>query len=345
MGGLPRLIRPMLASVRRELPADDDRYGWEFKWDGVRAVAYVSGGRVRLLSRSDKEMTASYPELAVLAERVGDPVILDGEIVALRDGRPDFAALQSRMHVRRPPGWLVRGTPAELYLFDLLHWGEESLLGLPYAERRERLAGLGLGEDPVRTPPWYRGDARTVLAASIAHGLEGVVGKPLASAYHPGQRRDWIKIKNVRRAEVVICGWKPGEGRRADTIGSLLLGVYDEGRLRYVGHVGTGFTQRALADLMRRLAPLRRDASPFDVAVPAQRALADLMRRLAPLRRDASPFDVAVPAQHARGAQWVEPRLVGEVAFTEWTPDLILRHPAWRGLRPDVAPGEVHRAS
>jgi bifunctional non-homologous end joining protein LigD len=155
-----------------------------------------------------------------------------------------------------------------------------------------------------------------VLAASIAHGLEGVVGKPLTSAYHPGQRREWIKVKNIRRAEVIICGWKAGEGRRADTIGSLLLGVHDEDRLRYVGHVGTGFTQRTLADLMRRLEPLRRDTSPFDTAVPAQ---------------------------HARTAHWVEPRLVGEVAFTEWTGDLVLRHPSWRGLRPDKDAEQVHR--
>jgi bifunctional non-homologous end joining protein LigD len=318
MGGMPRLIKPMLASARRGLPDDDDRYGWEFKWDGVRAIAYVEGGTVRLLSRNDKEMAASYPELAVLAERVDAPVILDGEIVALREGRPDFAALQSRMHVRRPPGSLVRGTPVELYVFDLLYHGEQSLLALPYAERRERLAGLGLTENPVRTPPWYRGDARHVLAVSIAHGLEGVVGKPLTSAYHPGQRRDWIKVKSVRYAEVIICGWKPGEGRRENTIGSLLIGVYDEDRLRYAGHVGTGFTQRMLDDLMRRLEPLQRETSPFGTPVPAQ---------------------------HARAAHWVEPRLVGEVAYTEWTPDQVMRHPSWRGLRPDKAPAGVHRTA
>jgi hypothetical protein len=119
----PRPIRPMLATLRRSLPADQDRYGWEFKWDGVRAIAYVSGGEVRLVSRNDKDMAASYPELAVLAGRVGAPVILDGEIVALRAGRPDFGALQSRMHVRRQPSLLIDGTPVQLYLFDLLHRG------------------------------------------------------------------------------------------------------------------------------------------------------------------------------------------------------------------------------
>ena len=215
MAVLPRLIRPMLATLRRGLPADQDRYGWEFKWDGVRAIAYVSGGEVRLVSRNDKDMAASYPELAVLAGRVGAPVILDGEIVALRAGRPDFGALQSRMHVRRPPARLTGETPVQLYLFDLLHHGPDSLLGLPYTGRRDRLEELGLDADPVRTPPWYRDDAEIVLATSLEHGLEGVVGKPLASRYHPGGRRDWIKVKNIRHQEVIIGGWNHGEGGRA----------------------------------------------------------------------------------------------------------------------------------
>ena len=130
MAVLPRPIRPMLATLRRSLPADQGRYRREFKWDGVRAIAYVGGGEVRLVSRHDKDMAASYPELAVLAGRVGAPVILAGEIVALRAGRPDFGALQSRMHVRRPPSRLTGGTPVQLYLFDLLHHGSDSLLGL-----------------------------------------------------------------------------------------------------------------------------------------------------------------------------------------------------------------------
>jgi hypothetical protein len=160
----------------------------------------------------------------------------------------------------------------QLYLFDLLQHDSESLLKVPYTGRRERLGDLGLDEDPVRTTPWYPGGAADIWAASLAHGLEGVVGKPLASAYHPGQRRDWIKIKHVRHAEVVICGWKPGTGRRADTIGSLLLGVRDGRELRYAGHVGTGFTQSMLTDLARQLRPLRRASSPFGTPVPAQHA-------------------------------------------------------------------------
>ncbi len=316
MTDLPRLIRPMLASLRHEFPPDDDAYGWELKWDGLRAIAYVSGGKVRLVSRNDKDMAASYPELAVLAERVGTPVILDGEIVALRGGRPNFGLLQSRMHVLRPQDTLIRAAPVQIYVFDLLHEGADSLLDRPYTERRARLEELGLDTAPVRTPPWQRGGADKLLAESIAKGLEGVVGKPLTSAYHPDQRRDWIKVKNVRQQEVIIGGWKPGEGRRADTIGSLLLGIYDGGQLRYAGHVGTGFTQDMLADLMGQLGSLGRDTSPFGTKVPAQAA---------------------------RDARWVEPRLVGEVSFAEWTADGILRQPSWRGLRIDKEPGEVHR--
>jgi bifunctional non-homologous end joining protein LigD len=316
MAELPHLIRPMLASLRHELPADEERYGWELKWDGLRAIAYVSEAKVRLVSRNDKDMAASYPELDVLADRVRTPVILDGEIVALRHGRPDFGLLQSRMHVQQPDDKLLRAAPVSINVFDVLHQGDESLLKLPYTERRDRLAELGLDADPVRTPPWHRGGAAEVLAESIAKGLEGVVGKPLDSAYHPDQRRDWIKVKNVKQQEVIIGGWKEGAGRRAGMIGSLLLGINDGPALRYVGHVGTGFTRDMLAELMRELEPLARDSSPFGTAVPAQ---------------------------HVRDAHWVEPQLVGEVAFAEWTTEEILRQPSWRGLRIDKNPGDVHR--
>ena len=316
MADMPRLVKPMLASLRHEFPADEEDYGWELKWDGLRAVAYVSGGAVRLVSRNEKEMAGSYPELAVLAARVGAPVILDGEIVALHDERPDFGLLQSRMHVLRPDDRLVADVPVHYYVFDVLYQGQDVLIGRPYTERRARLEDLGLDSGPFRTPPWHRGGGDKVLAESITKGLEGVVGKPLSSAYHPGQRRDWIKIKNVKQQEVIICGWAPGEGRRADLIGSLLLGVYDGDRLRYVGHVGTGFTDAMLADLAEQLRPLGRETSPFGTKIPSQAA---------------------------RDAHWTEPSLVGEVSFAEWTSDGILRQPSWRGLRIDKEPADVHR--
>jgi bifunctional non-homologous end joining protein LigD len=316
---LPRLIRPMMATLVRELPADQDRYGWELKWDGVRAVAYVRDGDLRLLSRNDKDMSASYPELHALGHLAAEPLVLDGEIVALRDGRPDFGALQNRMHVRAPSQQLVDSVPVQYYVFDLLHRGGRSLLNEPYTARREQLASLAFEDNAVRIPQWYSGNAAGVRAASAGQGLEGVVGKPLTSRYHPGKRRDWIKVKNVRHQEVVVAGWKPGEGSRASTIGSLLLGIHDTGgRLRYAGHVGTGFTEAMLRELVQRLRPLHQPASPFEDPLPPR---------------------------HAKDAHWVSPELVGEVAFTDWTSDNLLRHPSWRGLRPDKAPGDVHRES
>jgi bifunctional non-homologous end joining protein LigD len=247
---------------------------------------------------------------------VDEPLILDGEIVALRDGRPDFGLLQSRMHVQRPTDRLVAAAPVLYYTFDLLHRGERSLLDEPYTARRAALEELGLDTDPVHTPPWWQGGGEAVLAASIDQGLEGVVGKPLNSRYLPGRRGPWIKVKNVRHQEVVVAGWTPGEGRRANMIGSLVLGVYDDHGLRYVGNVGTGFTDKILRDLASTLAPLERQNKPFDTTVPP-------------------------PV--ARTAHWVDPELVGEVAFAEWTGDGHLRHPSWRGLRPDKQPEQVVR--
>lgn len=318
MTELSRLVPPMMAVLRRELPADDERWAFELKWDGVRAVAYVKDGGVALMSRNDLDMSRSYPELAALGGMVTEPVILDGEIVALRDGRPDFGLLQSRMHVQRPGDRLIRAAPVLYYVFDLLHRGERSLLQEPYTMRREALGELDLNEDPVHTPPWWRGGGEAVLAASVEQGLEGVVGKPLTSRYLPGRRGPWIKVKNVRHQEVVVAGWIPGKGRRSDMIGSLILGVHEDHGLVYVGNVGTGFTEAMLRDLA-----------------------ADLGR----LRRDTSPFDTAVPREVERQAHWTEPDLVGEVAFTDWTGDGVLRHPSWRGLRADKQPEQVRRES
>src|SRR5256884_4606879 len=153
MADMPRLVKPMLASLRHEFPADEEDYGWELKWDGLRAVAYVSGGAVRLVSRNEKEMAGSYPELAVLARCVGAPAILDGEIVALHHGRPDFGLLQSRMHVLRPQDKLLRAVPIQYNVFDLLHHGDESLLGSPYTERRARPREHRPGAQPRPPPP------------------------------------------------------------------------------------------------------------------------------------------------------------------------------------------------
>jgi bifunctional non-homologous end joining protein LigD len=320
---MPQLIRPMLAVLRDELPRDDDKYGYEFKWDGVRAIVYVDGGRPRVLSRNDRDVTASYPELRVMAEALGSRrVVLDGEIVAMdASGRPSFEALQSRMHVTNAAQVrrLVAQTPATFLAFDVLYVDGTSLVDQPYRERRKALESLELAGPSWQTTPVFVGGGEAVLAASKQQGLEGIVAKRLDSRYYPGKRSDcWLKLKNLRTQEVVIGGWKPGEGRRKGAIGSLLLGVPGPDGLEYAGHVGTGFTEKMLRDLEADLAPLQRDTPPFATTVPRE---------------------------HARDARWVEPEIVGEVAFSEWTREGRLRHPAWRGLRPDKSAAEVVRES
>jgi bifunctional non-homologous end joining protein LigD len=317
VAGSPPLIRPMLATLG-ELP-EPPGWGYEYKWDGVRTVIYLDGGEVTAVSRNDRDVTASYPELGALRDRFPRRrVILDGEVVALdTGGRPDFSLLQQRMHVRVPTPALLARVPVRLYVFDLLQLGTRSTLDLPYARRRTLLEQLDLDGGVASTPPFRADEAGAGLLASAAElGLEGVIAKRLDSPYRPGARsRDWIKAPLNTAVEVVVAGWKPGVGRRAGMIGSLLLGRYDPaGRLVYVGHVGTGFTQRALAELGRQLRPLARTTAPFDAPVPRA---------------------------HARDAHWVEPRLVGEVTYRTVTPDGRLRHPAWRGLRPDKEPREA----
>jgi bifunctional non-homologous end joining protein LigD len=310
----------MLATAG-ELPSAVDEAAWAFemKWDGVRAVVYVDGD-VRVLTRNDREVAATYPELRGLADALaGQPLVLDGEIVALDEaGRPSFGQLQARMYVQRPSSALRAQVPVSLLLFDVLHAGGEPQLSRTYDQRRALLDDLGLTGPSWATPPAFECDGTAAMAASREQGLEGVIAKRRVSTYLPGRRsRDWIKVKHIRMQEVVVGGWSPGEGRRAGGLGSLLLGVPDDaGRLVYAGHVGTGFSERVLADLMDRLTRLEQMTAPF----------AD-----------------EVPRAHAKGARWVRPVLVGEVAFSEWTRDGRMRHPTWRGLREDKSPNEVVR--
>jgi bifunctional non-homologous end joining protein LigD len=319
---LPEQLAPMLATLG-PLPADDDGWAFEMKWDGVRALARIDRGRLTLTSRNGRAVTVSYPELSGLAAQLdGRRVLLDGEIVSLDDqGRPSFGRLQQRMHVASAAAArrLADEAPAVYLAFDALHLDGRSLLARPYTERRELLTGLELDGAGWQAPPAFTGSGPAAVRASQQQGLEGVVAKRLRSRYLPGRRSpDWVKVKNIRTQEVVIGGWSPGKGRRAGGIGALLLGLPDDGGLRYIGQVGTGFSQQVLDELSRRLARLARQSSPFHPDVP---------------RAD------------ARDASWVTPRLVGEVAFTEWTADGRLRHPAWRGLRPDKAVAEVTRES
>lgn len=314
---LPDVPAPMLASPGT-LPADDEAWAFEFKWDGVRALARVEGGRVQLVARSGHDITASYPELRPLGNQLGSTqVILDGEIVAMRDGRPSFAALQHRMHVANAAQArrMAEQQPVTYLIFDLLHLDGTSCLSLPYEQRRALLEELALDGPRWQTAPSFSGDGEVILVAAREQRLEGVVAKRLSSRYHPGRRSpEWVKVTTDRTMEVVIGGWRPGNGKREGVIGSLLVGLPAEGGLRYVGQVGTGFTD------------------------PVLRLITD---RLTAIERPASPFVTEVPADRAKGAHWVEPSLVGEVLFREWTPDGRMRLPVWRGLRPDRTPDSI----
>jgi bifunctional non-homologous end joining protein LigD len=308
---MTELIPPMLATPGT-LPSGGG-WAYEFKWDGVRAVTYVTESGSRILSRNERDVSASYPDITLS----GRPMILDGEIVALdKQGHPSFALLQTRMNVRTPAPELVSAVPLTYHVFDLLSLDGKTLLDRPYAERRARLAELSF-EPPVSVPDSFAEDSPDrVVKAARAGAYEGVVAKLLTSTYQPGRRSpDWIKTPFIHTHEVLILGWTEGEGRRAGTIGALLVGVYDRrtGDLSFAGGVGTGFTDASLRDLEQRLTPLARPTPAAD----------------------------DVPRRYVRGAHWVEPTVVGEVEYRSWTSDGRLRHSSWRGLRPDRDPSEV----
>jgi bifunctional non-homologous end joining protein LigD len=302
-------VPPMLATLGT-LPTGGG-WAYEYKWDGVRAVVYVSGDDVRILSRNERDVTASYPDVAD-AVRGSGTLVLDGEIVAPDGhGRPSFARLQRRMNVHRPSAELISGTPLHYNVFDLLAEDDVPLLSAPYTERRARLESL---RGFPLTASFVRDDPGSVVDESRRLGLEGVVAKRLDSPYEPGRRSPyWIKAPFIRTQEVVILGFKQGEGRRAGTIGALLVGLYRAGKLSFAGGVGTGFTDAALHALQTRLTPL----------ITGEPAADD------------------VPRRDAKGAIWVAPTVVGEVEYRSLTDDGRLRHSSWRGLRPDRRPDEA----
>jgi bifunctional non-homologous end joining protein LigD len=307
----PQPIPPMLATLGT-LPTGGG-WAYEYKWDGVRAVVYVQAGAVRVMSRNERDVTAAYPDIvtAVAGDR---RLILDGEVVAPDSaGHPSFSRLQRRMNVHQPTPDLIAGFPLQYNVFDLLGLDGKPLVGEPYTRRRELLTGLGLTGFLI-PPNFVRDSPDAVVADARTGGLEGVVAKRLTSAYSPGRRSpDWIKAPFIRTQEVVILGYKEGEGRRAGTIGALLVALHRDGKLSFAGGVGTGFTDAMLHDLQEQLLPLRR----------------------------ATPAADDVPRRDARDAIWLEPTVVGEVEYRTFTPDGRLRHSSWRGLRPDRRPDEV----
>jgi bifunctional non-homologous end joining protein LigD len=306
-----RRYRPMLATLARELPTGKD-WLYEVKWDGYRAIAYVRGGEVELVSRNEKDLTQRFASVRRALERaVRTPdCVLDGEVCALDEqGRATFSAMQ-------------QGRPDTRYLyvvFDVFEVEGEPLLDLPLEERRERLEQLlDQRKADVQVSEGFE-DGAGLLRVAEEQGYEGVIAKRRDSRYESGRRSShWLKIKTHQTQEFVIAGYTRGQGRRAGRFGALILGAYEGGELRYVGNVGTGFTDPEIDRLLSLLKPLERSDSPFKTVPKMPRV---------------KKGDVA----------WVEPKLVAQVEFVEWTHDGHLRAPSYQGLREDKEPEQVHR--
>ena len=317
----PEQVEPMLATLTDAAHfGDESGWAFEMKWDGVRAVAYLAAGRVKLLSRKGRDDTKAYFDVADELPKINaKTAILDGEVVVTdAAGRPNFGLLQHRINLTKPADIerTAKTYPAQLMLFDILELNGQSLIKKTYEERREILENL-IPPEPgsrIQVPPIFEGDLRAALETADQLRLEGVVAKRRNSIYQPGRRTHiWLKIKLHRAQEVVIGGWREGQGRRGGGVGSLLMGLPTEAGLHYVGRVGSGFNDRQLDDIQAKLEKLMRKTSPF----------------------------IDVPREDARDAHWVTPSLVGEVTYGELTEPGRLRHPVWRGLRPDKSPDEV----
>lgn len=309
--------RPMLAALVSD-PFDDDRWAFEPKWDGVRAIA-ICDEQTRLVSRNSKDITVAYPELQDLHERlVAHNAMLDGEIVAMDTGRPSFEKLQSRMHVRneREIARLAQTTPVTFVAFDLIYLDGKSLVTEPFEERRRLLEETLVPSESVLVSPSFRGSGVKLFEAAKAQNLEGIIAKKIASKYEVGRRaKTWLKIKTVFDAEVIIGGWTEGEGSRGGRIGALLLGAYQDGVLKYIGSVGTGFDERSLKTVQSKLSQIADARTPFSEST---------------LKGE----------PNTRRANWVRPELVARVEFRELTSAGKLRAPSFKALLEDKSPEE-----
>src|SRR6266576_6419225 len=312
---MPQSIDPMLA-VLSTLPPDPKPYSFEFKWDGVRAITYFDGRRLRMESRNLLDITPRYPELHALAKELqGRRAILDGEVVALdKDGRPSFPLLQQRMHVRDAGAvkLLMKQVPVYYMIFDILYLDNQVTMPLPFKKRRKLLEGLMLSGESWRTSPNVEGEGKSMYETALAHNMEGIVAKKLDSPYEPGRRSpSWLKIKIIQSQELVVGGWCPEKGDNRARIGCLLLGYYENGKLRYAGSVGTGYTGAIHEQLVEKLKKIGRSNSAFADKVPKPNAI------------------------------YVDSKLVVEVDYRRWPPGGLVQQASYKGLRMDKKASQV----
>jgi DNA ligase D-like protein (predicted ligase) len=313
----PDWIPPMLATLSEELPREG-KWIYEPKLDGVRGLVFVSDGSVQIFSRNHKPLNGGYPELVEALElAVRGDAVLDGEIVAFDPERnvTSFSRLQQRMQLRDPVRARRTAVPIFLYLFDCLFYEGIDLRALPVVDRKAVLRDGVWFDDPIRFTPHRSSNPAAMLERACAGGEEGIIAKRADSRYVSTRSTDWLKLKCVRQQEFVIGGYTAPQGSR-ERLGALLVGYYDGKSLRYAGKVGTGYDRRTLEYLYQRLVPLHRPATPF----------------------------VGGPSP-AGDIQWVSPRLVAQVGFSEWTSAGLLRHPRFLGVRTDKAAREVRRES
>ena len=311
---MPGNVQPMLASPA-DHPPEGSNWVYEIKWDGVRAICYIEDGKIRLLSRNGNSFDRQYPELSVIPHHVAaENAILDVEIAVLDEqGRSRFGLIQPRIHQTNANevAHLSRKIPVKMYAFDLLYVDGYDLRNTPLVDRKEALAAIVTPGDRIQVSEHFVVKGSEILEAARQMGLEGVIAKEANSRYESKRTRRWLKVKVTGQQEFIICGYTHGE---RTTFSSLVLGMYDDNKLQYVGCVGTGFDDRMLNTIYKKLKPLETSRNPFGKKI-------DVLRKVT----------------------WVEPKLLCEVRFSEWTSDLKLRAPVFLGLREDKAPEEVVR--
>jgi len=314
---LPDWVQPMLATLTDDR-FDDPDWIYERKLDGVRLLAFRSEDGVRLMTRNREERNATFPEIVDTLEDLDTPTfVVDGEAVAFQGEVTSFSRLQDRLHVDDEGEARDRAERIRVYyyIFDVLHADGWDVTGVPLRSRKNLLKRMLDFHDPVRFTPHRNEEGRTFWKEACEKGWEGIIAKDARSKYVHSRSGSWLKFKCVHRQELVVGGFTEPEGERVG-FGALLLGYYDDGELIYAGKVGTGWDDDTLRDLRSRLDGLERKTSPFS--------------------GDDTP---------GKGVHWTTPKIVGEVAFTEWTDDGYLRHPRWLGRRTDKDPEKVRRES